>query len=340
MNDRKKILFLNARLKNVQTFWNDVCVRKAAEYGFDIDIPARDGDVEDFDWGKILPRYDALITTWNSPLCSAAFLASAPGVRVIGHSAGSVAQVTDATTFGTGVRVTTANPLMAEAVAEWSLLATLLAQRRLETYACLHPGEKMDWNAMSNIADLHKMVIGLWGMGDVTKHLLRLLGALRPAEILVCSSHASEEELARHGAKKASLDELLTRSDIFHCLVGVNSANLYRIGEREFAMMKENAVFVNAGRAKLCREEALLKALSSGRIRAILDVFHEEPLPEDSPLYALPNVLMTPHDAGYTGRDRFLPFILDEFHRFFTGVPMEAEITPARRETMTHERLG
>ena len=339
MSGKKNILFLNEWRDKVRTFWNDAAAEKVSRYGFVFDIPALHGDIENFDWKTILPRYDAVVTTWRSPVCSKAFLAAAPKVKVVAHCAGSVASVTDATTFETGVRVTTANPLMAEAVAEWSLLATLLAQRRLETYACMHPGEKMKWDAMTNIADLHKMVIGLWGMGDVTKHLLRMLSVLRPAELLVCSSHAGEEELARYGAKKASLEELLTRSDVFHCLVGVNDANLYRIGAMEFGMMKENAVFVNAGRARLCREEALVDALRSKRIRAILDVFHDEPLPEDSPLYTFDNVIMTPHDAGYTGRDRFLPFILDELHRFFSGQPMEAEISASRRRTMTHEGL-
>ena len=340
MNEPKKILFVNACKSRIDTFWNKEAEEKCRKYNFIMDIPALNGDCpEDFNWAELLPDYDAIVTTWSSPVCTKEFLAAAPKVKVLGHSAGSIANVTDATTFETDVRLTTANPIMSEAVAEWSLLATLLAQRHSNQYASFHKGHRMVWGVSDIIWDLRKLTVGLWGLGDTTKNLLKLLAPLRLGEILVCSNHASEEEIAALGAKKASLEELLTRSDIFHCLVGANKENLRRIGAKEFAMMKEGSVFVNAGRSKLSCPDALLEALKSGHIRAILDVFESEPLEEDSPLYELDNVIMTPHDAGYTGRDRFLPFVLDEFDRFFRGEPMLAEITRARQKTMTVEAL-
>ena len=335
----KKILFMTARQNLTKMFWNDVCAKKAAEYGFEVDIPAADGDLTDPEWPKRIAGYDVLVTTWGSPVCTKEFLANAPSVKVVGHCAGSAAAVVNETTYETDVKVTTSNPVMAEAVAEWSLMATQLAQRNMLRYATLRPGDVMDWPGGTVMQDIKKMTIGLWGMGDTTRHLLKFLAPLRPGRILIASNHSSAEELAALGAQKATLEELLRESDVFHCLVGVNAQNYLRIGAKEFAMMKDGATFVNGGRARLTDEAALLAVLKTGRINAILDVFYEEPVKAGSPFYELSNVILTPHDAGFTGRDRFFPFLLDEFDRFFKGEKMLSEISKSRFLTMTNEKL-
>lgn len=336
----KKILFVTAKQSYVPMFWNEQCESKCRQYDFQVDLPSRDGDLTDPDWRTMITGYDALVTTWGSPVCTRDFLRQAPSVKVIGHCAGSVAAVTDGSTYDSGVQVTTANPVMAEAVAEWSLMATLILQRNLLHYAHLRQGENMNWEDHFNMSDLKHLTIGLWGMGDTSRHLLRFLAPLRPGRILICSSHASETELAQYNAQKVTLDELLRESDIFHCLVGVNKDTCRRIGGRELAMMKDGAALVNGGRARLLDGAALTAELQSGRIRAFLDVFDSEPLEEDSPLLKLDNVIMTPHNAGFTGRDRFLPFLLDEFNRFFSGEPMISGISKARFETMTRAMVS
>ena len=333
----KKILFMTAKQQYVPMFWNAVCEEKCKQYGFTVDLPSRDGDLTEPDWAAMLPDYDAIVTTWGSPVCSGEFLRAAPKVRIIGHCAGSVVAVTDETTYDSGVQVTTANPVMAEAVAEWSLMATLVAQRRLQRYAHLRAQEVPYWPEGFHMGDLKHMTIGLWGLGDTTRHLLRFLAPLKPGRILICSNHASDEELARNGAQRATLEELLRESDIFHCLVGVNQETFQRLGAKEFAMMKDGATFVNGGRNRLLQTDALIAELKTGRIQAFLDVFDSEPLSPNSPLVMLDNVILTPHNAGFTGRDRFLPFLLDEFHRFFSGEKMLSAISKARFETMTHE---
>ena len=334
---KKKILFVTAKQSYVPMFWNEQCESKCRQYDFQVDLPSREGDLENPDWQAMISGYDALVTTWGSPVCTRDFLRPAPSVKVIGHCAGSVAAVTDGSTYDSGVQVTTANPVMAEAVAEWSLMATLVSQRNLPYYAHLRKHETPNWADPYNMNDLKHMTIGLWGMGDTSRHLLRFLAPLRPGRILVCSKHASEQELAEFGAHKASLEELLRESDIFHCLVGVTPDTLRRLGAAEFAMMKDGAVLVNAGRARLLDGDALNAELQTGRIRAFLDVFDSEPLEARSPLLMLDNVVLTPHNAGFTGRDRFMPFLLDEFNRLFSGEKMLSAISRSRFETMTQK---
>ena len=154
------------------------------------------------------------------------------------------------------------------------------------------------------------------------------------------NSHASDEELATFGAQRATLEELLRESDIFHCLVGVNKETYQRLGAKEFAMLKDGATLVNGGRSRLLKEPELIAELQTGRIDAILDVFDTEPLDARSPLVMLDNAILTPHNAGFPGRDRYMPFLLDEFHRLFNGEKMLSGISKARFETMTNERMG
>lgn len=141
----------------------------------------------------------------------------------------------------------------------------------------------------------------------------------------------------RGGGRKVELEELLTQSDILHLLVGVNAENYGRIGSSELAMMRRGATLINCGRAHLTQEAALEQELRSGQINAILDVYFEEPTPADSLLEGLSNVILTPHNAGFPGRGRFVPFLLDEFNRFLRGEPLHGEISAARFATMTKE---
>ena len=318
----KRILFLSLYQKLAERFWTPENRALAHEYGFDIVIPAAAGDLFNPDWRSLMRGCDGLITSWRSPVCTREFLSPVPEVKIIGHAAGSVVAVADESTFLTDVKVTTANTVMAELVAEWSLMMTLIAQRNLSEYA--HFGASpLRWSSGREFRDIGKLTIGIWGMGDIARHLLRMLKPLHPGRILVFSNHCGEAELAAAGARKASsLEELLAQSDIFHSLAGLTPRNLHRIGAEEFALLKNGAVFVNAGRAGLTSETALIDALRRGRIRAILDVYDDEPLPEESPLRTMPNVILTPHNAGHDGTDRYLRFILEEFRRFFRGEPL------------------
>ena len=339
MKQRKKLLFMTRGKGIIDLFWGPRAEAKAEELGFEVDMPARNGDIPDFDFIPILADYDGLITSWNSPVCNAELLCHAPNVKVIGHSAGSVAAVVDNSTYQFPVRVFTANYVMAEAVAEWSLLATMLAARDFWKYAQWKNATHMEWGGMEQLRDLTKLTVGIWGMGDVTRPLLRMFQVLRFNRILVASTHSTSEELAALGAEKATFEEVFSQSDIIHCLVGANKENLYRVSKKELASIRNGATLINCGRAKLIHEASLLEALAENRFTAILDVFHDEPLAEDSPLRKMENVILTPHNAGYTGRDRYVPFLLEDFDRAFRGMPTVSEISEKRYQTMTNETI-
>lgn len=110
-------------------------------------------------------------------------------------------------------------------------------------------------------------------------------------------------------------DELIQKADIISLALSVNPATERSFGQREFDMMKPTAVFINTARGQLVDTDAMVNALQTGKIAgAALDVFDEEPLPMDSPLYQLDNVLLTPHIASNT---------IESVYRMDTGAASE-----------------
>lgn len=337
----KKILFMNGNSRLIRALWSAECDEKAARYGFEVAIPARDRDLPAETWPQLLPEYDGVITSWGSPVCTAELLARAPRLAIVGHAAGSAAAVTDDSTYRTAVRVVTANPVMAETLSEWCVMMLLIAQRRLTQYAKFRPGERCDWTKNAGFPDLGKLAIGLWGMGDITRALLKKLSVFRTGGILVFSEHADSGEIRAAGAEKASgFDELLRRSDLLVCLAGMTPRNCRKLDAARLALLKDGSTVINPGRARLIDNEALFREVRSGRLSAILDVFEEEPLPPDSPWYALPGAILTPHSGAGCGRERYVPYILDRFHCFFSGRELSNCINAARFRTMTQEQCG
>lgn len=163
-------------------------------------------------------------------------------------------------------------------------------------------------------------VVGLGAIGQEVATIGRALGM----RVVAWSLTRDEERARRVGAELVELDELLMASDVvsLHLRASPRTAGL--IGQREIGLMKPTAILINTGRGALVDEKALADALASGRIRgAGLDAFVQEPLPADSPLLRLDNVVLSPHMAWVTAeasaRLRRMP--VDNLIAYFNGRP-------------------
>ncbi len=119
--------------------------------------------------------------------------------------------------------------------------------------------------------------------------------------------------------------ELLPQADVVVLTVPLTRETVGMFGEAEFRAMKPSAYFINIGRGKVVREEALIRALREGWIAgAGLDVFETEPLPPSSPLWAMENVIITAHYAGLTPvyHERAMAIFLDNLRRYVAGEPL------------------
>jgi phosphoglycerate dehydrogenase-like enzyme len=143
--------------------------------------------------------------------------------------------------------------------------------------------------------ELSQKVIGVVGLGNIGREVARLAGAFN-MQVLGCHYRPTRPA---NDIEVVELPTLLKQADIITLHAALNSQTRHMIGRQEFALMKPDAFFINTCRGAVVDEPALIEALRQNRIAgAGLDVFETEPLPADSPLRKLDNVILSPHNAG------------------------------------------
>ena len=143
--------------------------------------------------------------------------------------------------------------------------------------------------------------MGVLGLGNIGTATAVKLSGFGFARILACDPYIKEEAFAAAGAERVDFDTLLGESDFITIHTPLNDETRHLIGSRAFSLMKKSAILINTARGGVIDTVALVEALRSGEIEyAGLDVHEQEPLPEDSPLFALDNVVLSDHCAWYT----------------------------------------
>ena len=169
--------------------------------------------------------------------------------------------------------------------------------------------------------EVNGKTLGVVGAGHIGMEVIKVAKALG-MNILV---HTRTPKADGDGIRYVSLDELLENSDYITLHCPLNDQTKYMINKETIAKMKPNAVIVNTGRGPLINEADLCEALAAKRIAgAGLDVQEVEPPAEDSPLYTLDSVIITPH-MGWKGletRQRLVGIIRDNVQAFFKGEPI------------------
>ena len=169
--------------------------------------------------------------------------------------------------------------------------------------------------------EVNGKTLGVVGAGHIGMEVIKVAKALG-MNILI---HTRTPKADGDGVRYVSLDELLENSDYITLHCPLNDQTKHMINKETIAKMKPNAVIVNTGRGSLINEADLCEALAANRIAgAGLDVQEVEPPAEDSPLYTLDNVIITPH-MGWKGletRQRLVGIIRDNVQAFFKGEPI------------------
>jgi phosphoglycerate dehydrogenase-like enzyme len=295
----------------------------------------------DFTREEVLARIgdvDALLTSWGAPQLDATLLAAAPRLRLVGHAAGSVKGFVHPEVFARGIAVTHAAWPMAEAVGEWALAATLAALRRVVEFdrsMRLPPPPPDEAGARPRGWGAEKRQIG-WGRalygkrvgviaasmtGRVFIELLKPFGC----EVVVYDPYLSPERATALGVQRAAtLDALMSTCEVVANHAPLTEETRGMVSAAQLARLPDGALFVSTANAHTVDFEALTRELAGGRIHAALDVYPREPLPQDSALRTLPNVVLNPHVAGATVESRFNlgATIVAEFERFFAGQPL------------------
>jgi glyoxylate/hydroxypyruvate/2-ketogluconate reductase len=154
--------------------------------------------------------------------------------------------------------------------------------------------------------DVHHKVLGIIGMGGIGSAVAKRAHFGFDMKILYHNRSRNEEAEQKFGAIYCSLEELLKKSDFVCLMTPLNPQTEKLMGRREFEIIKESSIFINASRGKTVDEGALVHALQTGQILgAGLDVFAEEPVKLDNPLLSMKNVVTLPHIGSATYETRF-----------------------------------
>ena len=185
---------------------------------------------------------------------------------------------------------------------------------------------------------VYGQTIGIIGMGEIARQVIAMLKPFAP-RILVASPHCSAEEAARLGVELVDMETAFRESQIISLHDTVTPRTQRFITRHYLELMRDGALFVNAARAALVDSAALLDQVRSGRIFAAMDNYDEEPLPADSELPRLANVLCTPHIGGLSSywRRRLGSNIVEGLEMFAAGKEPAGRITRERFLTMTQQ---
>ncbi|WP_144641297.1 D-2-hydroxyacid dehydrogenase [Bordetella genomosp. 13] len=240
------------------------------------------------------------------------------------HSAGTDREIYQ-TLHARGVTVTTSQGAGDAVVAQSALAGVLALARRLPLLA--RAQQQRQWQPLlddlqpRDLAGQHAVIVGWGGIGQRIGALLRALGM----DVSVVRHSAAPAEGARHTVDYAGLPELLPDADWLVLACPLTSATRGLVDRAALGRLPAHAMLVNVARGHVIDEAALIEHLRAGRLAgAFLDVFQQEPLPAESPLWALDNVIVSPHSAGFSdgNADRVRQLFLDNLRRWAAGQPL------------------
>ena len=294
----------------------DLQARLAAVPGLNITVCAEDDDAL---LARLLPDCDVL---WHvlKP-CTAAMIAAAPRLRLIQKIGVGVNTIDLDAAKARGIPVCNLPGTNSRAVAELALTLMLATIRRIPRFdAGMRQGVWSDPLLQDGIGELGGRTVGLIGYGSIPRLLAPVLLALG-CRIVYTARTLVADALGEY----RTLDALLAESDIVSLHIPLTETTERMIDARALARMKPGAMLINTARGGLVDRPALVDALRSGKLAgAGLDVFDNEPPDFADPLFALPNVVATPHIAWVTTGtfDRSFAIAAENCRRVLGGEPL------------------
>jgi phosphoglycerate dehydrogenase-like enzyme len=247
-------------------------------------------------------------------------------------------QPTGILSVGSGVLVTTAIGINATTIGEYVFGSMLMFNRTWPEMVRLQ--DRHVWPLSANWyklggRELVEQTIGIVGLGHIGRRIAHLAGAFGMRVLATRrSARSGDVDPDVHQLYPLSqLHELLRQSDYVVLAIPLTPETEFLIGEAELRAMRPHAYLVNISRGRVIDERALIRALREKWIGgAGLDVAETEPLPADSPLYSMPNVILTPHISGVSVHyeQRLATLFADNLRRYRAGQPLLNLYDPAR----------
>ncbi|GAB3797273.1 hydroxyacid dehydrogenase [Humibacter antri] len=297
----------------------------------EVSAPVFTADLDDPALDERLAEVEVLLTGWGAPQLTAERLDRMPSLKAMLHCAGTIRPQVSDEFWRRGIRASTVAEANSVPVAEYTLAAVIFAGKKAPFIAADADARRGNGLRIKRYGELSNLgrTIGIVGFSRVGRRVVDLLQQLEGVTCLVSDPYADPLEVQAAGAELVTLEELLPRVDVLSLHAPALPSTQNMIGARQLAALPDHATLINTARGSLIDTAALEAACASGRINAMIDVTEPEPLPADSVLFTLPNVMITPHIAGSLGSElhRMTDAALDELERYAAGDPLVDEIT-------------
>lgn len=258
-------------------------------------------------------------------------LERAPKLKWIANMGSGTEQYAALGILGSHVTLTSSKGVAARSIAEFTLGQLLMMSKRFADR--LRYQQAHQWKRIQHL-DLYGKTLGVVGLGEIGSEVARMAKAFG-MRVLATRRREGGELPPNVDAMYAVKDlrSMLAQCDAVALTLASTPESRGLIGAEEFAIMKKGALLANVARGDVLDEDALIEALKSGHLGgAALDVFMQEPLQQSSPLWDLPNVIMSPHNAigmdDYPGA-AFAAFVAN-LQRYGRGESLQQVVDPAK----------
>jgi len=274
------------------------CMRTLAENGFEVVVHKVNERLSEQELLDVIADFDAVIC--GDDRFTERVLLASPRLKVISKWGTGIDSIDKEACRRLGIAVRNTPNAFSEPVAD-SVLGYLLCFARKLPWMdqAMREGE---WQKIPGVS-LGECTLGVIGVGNVGKAVVRRARAFGMTILGNDLLEPAAEFLMETDIEMVSREELLRRSDYVTLNCDLNPTSFHLIDESAFVVMKPTAVLINLARGPIIKEAALVQALTERKLAgAALDVFEEEPLPHRSPLRAMSNVLLAPHNSNSSPR--------------------------------------
>jgi phosphoglycerate dehydrogenase-like enzyme len=280
---------------------------------------------------ETLDRIEIVLGSWGCNVLDDALLARMPKLRFLAYAAGSVKHTVTPATWKHGVAVSSAAAANAIPVAEFAFAAIVMIAKDVFRIRDRHRAARGRRAAMgagpAGDVGTRGLKVGVVGASSTGRLVIERLATL-DCEIAVFDPHLDDAGARRLGVTRVALDELFAWADIVSLHAPELPSTHHLVDGERLARMHDGAWLLNTARGSLVDTDALTRECEAGRLNAFIDTADPEPLPADSPLYDLENVVLTPHIAGSLGNEisRMGDLAVAEIRRFLGAAPLHHEV--------------
>ncbi|MDX2110088.1 MAG: hydroxyacid dehydrogenase [Verrucomicrobiota bacterium] len=283
-----------------------------------------------------LQDVEVIFSTWGMPCLSDAQISRLPALKAVFYGAGTV-QSFAKPFLARNIIVVSGWAANAVPVAEYTFAQIIFSLKRGWTHLlAIRDARGPGGYRQQNVPGAYGAVVGLIGMGMIGRLVAERLKTIQ-VKVIVSDPYLKPENCAALGVEAVSLETLFATSDVVSLHAPNIPATRGMITGAHFSSMVKGSTFINTARGALIREQEMVEVLTKrSDITALLDVTDPEPPPEGSPLYHLPNVILTPHIAGSLGAEcrRMADYVIAEFEAWQEGKPLKYSVNTAMLATM------